>query len=276
MESLAASCRFCGHGNPGGAKFCNDCGSPLHLRPCAFCQAINDADAARCHVCDAALALPDTPVAAEPPPAAAGSIAQAPEVAASRVPSPRIARALIVLLAVVAAPSAYYVYRQARDHEPPRPALPRGTPVEGIAPSPVSAAGERGADVPPPRPVVDAAPAPMLLPATAGTAWTLWTEPMHSSMPADGGFRHADPWRDGVPGAPGIAAESRDSPTTNAALAAPSATKRTTGAQSSAKSRAKSPGAGRTPGAKSKAKKNRKASSPGAKRTPAARSSAKP
>jgi len=107
-------------------------------------------------------------------------------------------------------------------------------------------------------------------------AWSLWTEPMHSSVPADGGFRHADPWRDGVPGAPGIAAEPRDSPTTNAALAAPSATKRTAGAQSSGKSRAKSPGAGRTPGAKSKAKKNRKASSPGAKRAPTARSSAKP
>src|SRR5215471_9532148 len=30
-------CRFCDHYNPAGAKFCNDCGSPLHLKPCEQC-----------------------------------------------------------------------------------------------------------------------------------------------------------------------------------------------------------------------------------------------
>jgi hypothetical protein len=32
-------CPFCDHHNPAGAKFCNDCGSSLHLKPCNQCPA---------------------------------------------------------------------------------------------------------------------------------------------------------------------------------------------------------------------------------------------
>ena len=46
-------CRFCSHGNPSGAKFCNECGSPLHLRPCPRCEAVTDSSAGRCHQCGA-------------------------------------------------------------------------------------------------------------------------------------------------------------------------------------------------------------------------------
>ena len=46
-------CSFCEHPNPVGAKFCNDCGSPLRLKPCARCDAINDLDATHCHQCGA-------------------------------------------------------------------------------------------------------------------------------------------------------------------------------------------------------------------------------
>jgi len=49
----ALRCSFCEHANPTGAKFCNDCGSPLRLKPCERCDAINDLDATSCHQCGA-------------------------------------------------------------------------------------------------------------------------------------------------------------------------------------------------------------------------------
>src|SRR5258705_6439190 len=42
---------FCDHINPAGATFCNDCGSPLHLKPCKHCEAINDQAAKNCYKC---------------------------------------------------------------------------------------------------------------------------------------------------------------------------------------------------------------------------------
>ena len=59
MPSL--SCRFCRHANPPGAKFCNECGSPLHLRPCSHCEAVTDASAGTCHQCGAAFDAEDAP-----------------------------------------------------------------------------------------------------------------------------------------------------------------------------------------------------------------------
>jgi len=47
-------CAFCEHRNPPGARFCNDCGSPLHLKPCAGCDGVNDGSASYCHQCGAA------------------------------------------------------------------------------------------------------------------------------------------------------------------------------------------------------------------------------
>lgn len=44
-------CPFCDHANPFGAKFCNDCGSPLHLKPCNHCEAVNDQVAKNCYKC---------------------------------------------------------------------------------------------------------------------------------------------------------------------------------------------------------------------------------
>ena len=48
-------CRFCDHDNPGGARFCNACGSPLHLKPCPRCEAVNDTAAAQCYECGTSL-----------------------------------------------------------------------------------------------------------------------------------------------------------------------------------------------------------------------------
>ena len=49
------ACNFCTHANPEGSKFCNECGSPLHLVPCAQCQAINSASDPQCFRCGAPL-----------------------------------------------------------------------------------------------------------------------------------------------------------------------------------------------------------------------------
>ena len=47
-------CAFCDHRNPPGAKFCNACASPLHLKPCKECDAVNDEAATNCYKCGAA------------------------------------------------------------------------------------------------------------------------------------------------------------------------------------------------------------------------------
>src|SRR3569833_3304295 len=52
-----ASCHFCTHGNPAGSKFCNQCGSPLDLKPCAKCEAMNHVAVDRCYQCGTAFAV---------------------------------------------------------------------------------------------------------------------------------------------------------------------------------------------------------------------------
>ena len=71
-------CRFCNHDNPDGARFCNGCGSPLHLKPCPQCEAVNDTAAAQCYECGAVLEAnaPTGAVTAIPAPAAADTEAR--------------------------------------------------------------------------------------------------------------------------------------------------------------------------------------------------------
>ena len=59
-------CPFCAHPNPVGAKFCNECGAPLHLRPCNLCEAVNNQVAKNCHKCGMALSMPSTAPEAAP------------------------------------------------------------------------------------------------------------------------------------------------------------------------------------------------------------------
>ncbi len=64
-------CLFCDRHNPAGAKFCNDCGSPLHLKPCNQCDAVNHQAATNCYKCGAECpALFTTPEATPVSPAA--------------------------------------------------------------------------------------------------------------------------------------------------------------------------------------------------------------
>lgn len=57
---LLPQCPFCNHANPAGAKYCNDCGSPLHLKPCNHCEAINDQVASYCYTCGTEFSLRST------------------------------------------------------------------------------------------------------------------------------------------------------------------------------------------------------------------------
>ena len=52
-------CRFCDHDNPPDARFCNECGSPLYLKPCPQCEAVNDSASPQCYQCGAALPKDD-------------------------------------------------------------------------------------------------------------------------------------------------------------------------------------------------------------------------
>jgi len=54
-------CAFCDHRNPPGARFCNECSSPLELKPCRQCDAVNEQDATTCHSCGAAYPLSAAP-----------------------------------------------------------------------------------------------------------------------------------------------------------------------------------------------------------------------
>ena len=44
-------CRYCEHGNPADAQFCNACGATLTLAPCPHCGAVNQLTAAACYQC---------------------------------------------------------------------------------------------------------------------------------------------------------------------------------------------------------------------------------
>ena len=59
------SCPFCTHENPAGAKYCNDCGSPLHLVLCK-CGAVNNVTDTHCHRCGTSVSDPRAPAPAIP------------------------------------------------------------------------------------------------------------------------------------------------------------------------------------------------------------------
>lgn len=50
---FAVQCSFCQHENIPGARFCAECGSPLHLRVCPNpqCGKVSDVNASRCEHC---------------------------------------------------------------------------------------------------------------------------------------------------------------------------------------------------------------------------------
>ena len=96
---LVSQCLFCNNENPQGAKFCNECGSPLHLRPCWHCDAVNDAASEACYKCGApcsaafATTASEAPTAVEPVSQVTDRVvfAIAPSVADESLPTPQTA-----------------------------------------------------------------------------------------------------------------------------------------------------------------------------------------
>jgi len=96
---LVSQCLFCNNENPQGAKFCNECGSPLHLRPCWHCDAVNDAASEACYKCGApcsaafATTASEAPTAVEPVSQVTDRVvfALAPSVADESLPTPQTA-----------------------------------------------------------------------------------------------------------------------------------------------------------------------------------------
>lgn len=48
---FATTCSFCQHENRPGARFCAECGSPLHLKVCQECGKVSDVTSLKCESC---------------------------------------------------------------------------------------------------------------------------------------------------------------------------------------------------------------------------------
>ena len=160
-----SSCRFCPHVNPAGAKFCSECGSPLHVKPCPKCEAICDLSAGTCYQCGASFEaerVPDAAVEAAPQSAApaeriettatAGS-AHVPESLAERLDegssraartgafqSPDFYRAAAAVIAILAIGTAAYHIFDATADRSGNDATVIGQEASGVAPATTPAA----------------------------------------------------------------------------------------------------------------------------------------
>ena len=121
-------CAFCDHRNPAGAKFCNDCAAPLHLKPCSECDAVNHQTATNCYKCGAAcpesFATPDVssvlpaadsaPACVAPSDVAAGATVTEPLFDASALRADwrlrRSGQALLAAIATILIAGAYAAY----------------------------------------------------------------------------------------------------------------------------------------------------------------------
>jgi ribosomal protein L40E len=113
-------CPFCDHRNPAGAKFCNDCASPLHLKPCRHCDAVNHASATACYKCGATHPAPLKPESAlpwrafEPEPSAVAATLTDLKMSStppSHWPSITAGQLVLAVIVTVLIASAYSVYR---------------------------------------------------------------------------------------------------------------------------------------------------------------------
>jgi len=110
---LVSQCLFCDHDNPPGAKFCNECGSPLHLRPCWQCNAINDVASESCYKCGAAYA-----------PASPSSAGDAPTPVETDLPDPSLAATATATTTTLAASDSGRAVRGSRSWRRLAVALP--------------------------------------------------------------------------------------------------------------------------------------------------------
>lgn len=166
---LATHCTFCQHENSAGARFCAECGSPLHLKVCANpqCGKVSEVSATVCETCGQPFPPIDL-VAAGTADAPAGSdVAAAPPTpppAPTTADKPRTA--LWPLIAVAVAAGALPLLWANRAYIPAPKSGPFGNPEIAQPASPPTAVPPAPAAVAPP-PVADPpAATPTTLPAT--------------------------------------------------------------------------------------------------------------
>jgi hypothetical protein len=188
---FATKCSFCQHDNTPGARFCADCGSPLHLQVCASCGKVSDVTAKACEFCQAVFPIQELSPAEVTPPDLAGR-SRPTAVDTSR---PQRMNALpLVIVAIVAGglpllwfsrdripmPKAWQT--KAPDTIPAQPltaAKPAPTPIK----SPVAAVVPAAPVVAAPPTVAPPVPPPVVTPAPAVTA-AVATEPKPAPVPA--------------------------------------------------------------------------------------------
>ena len=121
--SVPQQCLSCDSPNSSDASFCESCGSPLNLKLCEQCEAINESRAERCHKCNATfVARAETPVPA---------LRFRPVVAkrARRVPRSAMALGIAALTGLGGGLAAAYVVARPKPPAAPTVAKPLPLPV---------------------------------------------------------------------------------------------------------------------------------------------------
>ena len=160
---FAVTCPYCQTVNKRGARFCADCGAPLHLKPCPKCGKVDDVTAKKCGGCGTAFPPLDLaeyrpeaePVGAPAPPRGA-TAEEAPPAAAPHVafkPGP-----LIVIALVAGGLPLLWMNRAQFMPSPEGLAPPPGRLAVPVAPAPPAA------NVPPPIAPVPSAMQAMKIP----------------------------------------------------------------------------------------------------------------
>jgi hypothetical protein len=219
---FAVTCPYCRTVNKRGARFCADCGAPLHLKPCPKCGKVDDVTAKKCGSCGSAfppIELAEFRADAEPPVAA-----QAPrnEVAdqTQAVPPPALRPGPLIVIALVAGGlpllwmnrAAFMPSADSLASPPgrlavpvaPVPAAPHATlppaqavPAPPAVPSLSAPAVQSPAEEPPSPPTVERSPAPPAAPAAAvemtPRAATPASAPKPSKPPAKPAPKSAEP-----------------------------------------------------------------------------------
>src|SRR6188472_842000 len=176
-------CPFCDHRNPANAKFCNECASPLHLKPCNQCNSVNEQAATRCYECGTA--FPSLPLAPDTTqvlpsidlPAASATSSDAADTATmAHAPfaapvlrayrdlrRPGLLTASVATILIAGLYATHYIDAHAPDATKGSPEVvsaaesdaPSATPTVAAAPEPRSMEVETAADVQGPAPVVE-------------------------------------------------------------------------------------------------------------------------
>jgi cytoskeletal protein RodZ len=170
---FAVQCSFCQHENVPGARFCAECGSPLHLKVCPNpqCGKVSDVDATRCENCGTpfpkiALAQPGAASDAAPSGSDGGSPAAVAGHNASTGSKPGMSAWPLIIVALVAGglpllwvnrsllPAPKTWQPQSEAAKPANPPVPAAAPV-----APKRAPAVQAAISPPPPAPAQTAPA---------------------------------------------------------------------------------------------------------------------